>query len=241
MTHPNDPFDRLRQADPARTREPAQPTDDSAETMYRNVVTSEPRASRSARHRWGRLPILVGVALLLAAAAYVLTRPVTEPLTIGCYRTPALDADLVVVPADPGPTAEELCQAVWEPGGEFATDGGGQPPPLSACVLDTGTIGVFPSVEGRDVCQALGLAQPDYPSDTGNQSIIELQDVLVPRFLDECLDLPTATAIVEKELTDSGLTDWRVTSKQPFTPDRPCASLAIEPTAKTIELVPISP
>lgn len=239
MTRPRDPFDRLGQADPARTRDPAQPTSDRAEATYRGIVTSEPQPRRSPR-RWARVPVLVGVALLLAAAAYVLTRPITEPLTVGCYRSASLDADRIVLPANADIPADELCRAEWETGGEFATDSD-EPPPLTECVLETGTIAVFPSVDDGDVCQALGLAPPDQPSDNGNQSIIELQDALVSRFLDECLDLPTATATVEEELARYGFTEWHVISNQPFTADRPCASLAIDPTTRSIELVPISP
>jgi len=245
MTSPREPFERLKAADPARARQPAHPNDADAQEMYRRIVTPEPE-TRTARRRWRRIPLVVGAALLMAAAGYLLTRPVTEPLTVGCYRSASLDADRIVLPASTDVPPDELCRTAWQPGGEFAIDADGQAPPLTACVLDSGTIGVFPSADTDGVCEQLGIAPPDEADpdriqQDDTQQIIELQDALVPRFLDACLDLPTATGIVEDELRQRGLSDWQVTNTQPFTADRPCASLAIEPTTQTIELVPISP
>lgn len=241
MTGSRDPFERLKDADPAKSREAAQSSRAKVRAMYSSIVTSDPLIPPPPWRRRRRVSLLVGAALLLVAAGYLLFRPVTEPLTVGCYRTAALDADRIVLPASPDIPATDLCVTVWQPDGEYSVDTGGQPPPLTACVLDSGTIAVFPSTDSDDVCERLGLAHPEQTSTDENHQIIDLQDALVSRFLDECLDLPRATAIVEEELNRRALNEWQVVSRQPFTPSRSCASLAIDPTVKTIELIPVSP
>lgn len=241
MTAPRDPFERLRVSDPARDRKPASPASDRAEKLFRNIVTSGPRKERIPRPRWRRVPVIVAAVLLLAAAAYALTQSVTEPLTVGCYRKATLDSDVAVISARTSFSAVDLCQAVWQPGGEFASDTNGQPPRLAACVLGTGAIGVFPSSGSDDVCLELGLDPVDESPDDDNQRAIDLQEALLPHFLDMCLDQTGAESAIEEELEQSHLTDWRVVSDQAFTADRPCASLAIDSATRTIELVPISP
>lgn len=242
MTHWCDPFERLREADPAARRpEPASADGAMARAMYGEVVASRPTASTSRARRWRRVAVFVAAALATAAAAYVLTRPVTEPLTVACFRSANLTADRVILPASSDIPAGELCRVVWEPGGEFAAETGGRRPPLTACVLESGAVGVFPSRENGDVCQQLDAAKPDPTSIDDTQMVIELQDALVGQFLGSCLDLPAAAAVVERELDNRRLSDWEVTNAQPFTTDRPCASLAIDPATRTVELIPISP
>lgn len=241
MTYSRDPFERLRGADPARQHKPASPDSSEAQAMYQRIVTSDAASSRPMARRWRRVALVVGVALLMVAATYLLTRPVTEPLTVGCYRSASLTADRVVIPASSDARAEELCRVAWEPGGEFASDSGGIPPPLTSCVLDSGALGVFPSAESGDLCQQLDIAPPDTSLIENGNELIDLQDALVGQFLDVCLDQQAGTAIVQRELDSRGLEDWRVTNAQPFTADRPCASLAIDPNTLTVELVPISP
>lgn len=237
-----DPLERFREADPARRTDPARPSDPAAQTIFQRITTSDDRSTTSRsrrRRRW--IPLLVGAVFLMGAASYILFRPVTEPLTVGCYRAAAIDADRVVLPATSDASATDICSSAWAPGGEFAADSAGGVPPLEACVLDTGTLGVFPSTGTGNVCEQLGLADPDPGSTDDNQAVVELQDALIPQFLDTCLDLTQATAVVESELASRNLDQWQLATNQPFSAERPCASLAIDPVTMTIELIPISP
>jgi len=242
-----DPFARLIAADPAARFEPASPHSDEAWAIFNRVIAdgpqgTEPAAGEQQPRRW--VWALVALAAAIAtAAAYVATRPVSEPSTVGCYLEAHLGSDVVVLAASIDTAAEELCRTVWEPGGEFAAETGlgvaqdGTAPPLAACVLDSGAIGVFPMIVGADVCTELGLAEPDAGSVEDNRAIIEMENAVVDRFLDACLDLATAEAVVESELASRDLSDWRVIESRPFGPERPCATLAIDASAKTVLLV----
>jgi hypothetical protein len=77
----------------------------------------------------------------------------------------------------------------------------------------------------------------NYQSDVG--AVVPLRDALVDRFLAaECLSLDDARAIVNEELVDQGLVDWKIEAAAPFTSARPCAGLAFETENKVVSLVP---
>lgn len=97
------------------------------------------------------------VAGILAAAGYAgykLTRPVTPVATIGCYETDSLDANTAVLRAGRGsPTA--ACAATYA----SAFPGSRQPAAFAACVLPSGSVGVFPADTTGDTCKSLGLSE----------------------------------------------------------------------------------
>ncbi len=233
-----DPFERLIAADPAKRFEPASPHSDEAWAIYNKVIAAaaaEPASEPPRRWVWALLAL---AAVVTTAAAYVVTRDVDEPLDIGCFREALFPgSDAVALPASVDTPAEVLCREVWEPGGEFAEDTGGTVPPLATCVLDTGIIGVFPHLPNADVCARLGAAEPDPASIDANRAIIELADAIAAPFRGRCLDLAAATAVVQGEFDERGLSDWRVIVTVPASPERPCASLAFDVPAKTVELV----
>jgi hypothetical protein len=237
VTDRDDPFERLRAADPARRAVPMPALD--RERIFRQVVTSgRPDPLRVSQRR--RMLALVG-AVFLMAAAYVVFRPVTEPLTVACYGAADLDADIVVVEARTVDDLVESCRPLWRADGEFGAQlDGGPPPDLQACVLDTGAVGVFPTAAGSQVCDDLGLALPASDSPEQNQAVIELRDELVDAFLAECLGVEEARVRVEEALVRRGLDDWQVIVTQAFTEERPCPSLAFDVPAQTVELVPVS-
>jgi len=94
----------------------------------------------------------LAVAGIFAAAAYALTRTVTPVATIGCYESDSLDANTaVLVAGTKSPVA--ACAGKYA----SAFPGSKQPAGFAACVLSSGSIGVFPSDTTGDTCKSLGL------------------------------------------------------------------------------------
>jgi hypothetical protein len=243
MSRPRDPWDRLREANPVPWEEAPSPDSPQARALLERIIATPPEV-RPARRRIARrrLWVLVPVALLAAAgASYGLVRSVRQPLIIACYQQPGLRSDRAVVPATGGnPVA--ACGLLWRPGGKFNPTGQGSVPPLTACVLESGATGVFPSLPGSDTCSALGLARPGgRPSEQGeNQRVLELQDALATEFLSRCDGSEQAMDVVQQQLMRYGLQGWRVVARMPFTEREPCASVAFDVPHRTISLVPVS-
>jgi len=205
-------------------------------TTTRPAAAPAPRSRRKKRSRLV-IPVFVAAAVLsMGFTVYALTRDVTEPSGIGCYAAADVGANRVVVGAD-GSSPVAVCERVWA-NGAF---GPGEMPPLAACVLTTGAVGVFPG--GPETCGVLELAPLDgqaYPGQVGG--FIAFRTAVVDRFQAAgCLDEQTATAAVRDEFQAQGLSGWTVVTAAKFSPDRPCASLAFEPEAKRVSLVPTPP
>jgi hypothetical protein len=102
------------------------------------------------------LAIAFAVAGILAAAGYggyKLTRPVTPVATIGCYESDSLDANTAVLASGThSPIA--ACAAKYA----SAFPDAQLPASFAACVLPSGSVGVFPSTTESDTCKSLGLA-----------------------------------------------------------------------------------
>ena len=98
--------------------------------------------------------VVAGIFAAAAYAGYALTRPVTPVVTIGCYETDSLDANTAVLSAGAGsPVA--ACAGAWA----SAFPGSPRPSGFAACVLPSGSVGVFPEDTTGDTCQSLGLAK----------------------------------------------------------------------------------
>ncbi len=187
------------------------------------------------RSRRPLIAVTAAVAAGLALGMAYLTRDVSEQTGVGCYAAADLQADTAVVGASGG-APETGCADLWARG-EF---GPGPVPDLSACVLASGAVGVFPGDDAT--CGRLGLAPipENYQGDVS--AVAPLRGALVDRFLAaECLSLDEARAIVSEELIDQGLPDWTIESAAPFTSTRPCAGLAFETDNKVVSLVPGPP
>ena len=103
---------------------------------------------------------VAGILTAAAYAGYALTRPVTPVATIGCYETDSLDANTAVLAAGTSsPVA--ACARTYA----SAFPGSQQPAHFAACVLPSGSVGVFPSETTGDTCKNLGLSA----SPTGTQ------------------------------------------------------------------------
>ena len=100
-------------------------------------------AARRRRRRRRAAIVLVPVAALgLVAAAVIASRSPRVTTHLGCYAGPSVEADTTVVDAD-GRLPTAICAELWARGEvDPATR---TAPPLEACVLRTGPVGVFPA------------------------------------------------------------------------------------------------
>lgn len=235
----DDPLEQLRRSNPAPVDGMPDARSPQLRALFDRVVdTAHEQSSarqRARRRRTVWLP-LVAVALAgLIAAGYAAVKAVTRPLDVVCFSEPVLDApEIVGLPADER-SPQDVCATAWQRGGAFGEE---QAPPLAACVLDSGAVGVFPGASG-DLCEQLGLGRHQSMPNAANEAAIELRDALTEQFLDAgCLTEPQGRAMVLNELQRRGLDEWTVTAAQPFTTSRPCATLAIDASTSTVTLVP---
>lgn len=234
-----DPFELLRQADPC--------PDPMGLEAPADVVEATLGAGRTRRRSWrgvGRLAVVVAVgaaAAAAAAAAFVTTREPAHTVSVGCYASASLDADTAVVALDDR-TPTEACTAAWREG----AIGEGAVPPLQACVLPSGGIGVFPG-GAPAVCRRLGNDAAPAPSSPTTGDTAELRQALAAADKEtSCFEPDVARDIARRELRHLGLHDWRVRMGGPdtgrtFGPDHPCATFSVEEPSKTVVLVPVPP
>jgi hypothetical protein len=102
------------------------------------------------------LAAALAIAGILAAAAYAgyaLATSATPVATIGCYESDSLDANTsVLASGTDSPVA--ACAGIYA----SAFPGSPRPASFAACVLPSGSIGVFPSDAGSDTCKSLALS-----------------------------------------------------------------------------------
>jgi hypothetical protein len=201
----------------------------------------------TARRRRRRLVLVaVPAALVLLAVtgftAYAVMREPTHLESIGCYERASLDANVAVVGAD-GRTPEDICGEVWRTGG-FGEEGAS--PELTACVLPTGAVGVFPGPKAT--CSDLGLAELSASYTDQMERFAGLQAAIVAKLGEppsgssrggpECVPEDDARLIVQRELDIRGYSDWKVEIAGDFTKARPCADVSFDTGGKTIILDP---
>ncbi len=204
--------------------------------------------SRSRRRRRLAL-VLVPTAIVLAVAtgftAYALTREPTQLESIGCYDRADLSANTTIVNAD-GRDPVAICAEVWRQG---AMDDTPKPPRLAACVLESGAVGVFPSL-GADTCARLGMAglPPSYAAN--RKRFAALRDAIVTQLGEpatgssrgspKCVPERDARTIVRRELDAHGYSEWQIeVTGDGFTAERPCAEVAFDGKRKVVLLIPV--
>ncbi len=244
-----DPFELLQElnpVDPADLRGVAfSPQAQDALEQILAGIRQPPRLSRKVRvphfRRRTVALVLIPLAAAIATAAWALSQEASQQLTIGCYASADLEAHTVVVPAgDASPTS--TCRVVWERR-DFGTP---TAPPLQACVLPSGAIGVFPSPDGQ-ACNHLKLAPLEPNSSppstrTAGQpgSSAQLKNALVAKFLaNRCMNQQQATSVVQTELRRLRLSGWQVRPNGVFINERPCAGLAFDEAHHAVFLVPM--
>lgn len=241
-----DPFEELRRLNPVQpvTVRNAASTDE-AQRALEDIVRGRRRAGWRTRLRRPRLSrfnrrtyvlILIPVAGAIAAGAWALTHGASKHLTIGCYGTANLQAHTVVVGAtDASPVA--ACRVIWRRG-DF---GGHVVPPLQACVLPSGAMGVFPGPQ--TTCRRLKLV-PLSPAKVQPRSsagvAVRLKSALVKEFLARrCENRGSALATARSTIRRVGADTWTVQANGSFSSKRPCASLAFDEPHERVLLVPM--
>ncbi len=254
MINLGDPLDRLRAANPVPAGQVTHTRPDPV--LFRRIITEQPPAGARGHHptparrrakRW--VPVLVASGLLVGAAYDLLRGEVTKPLLVACYERADLAANTAVaVVGSDGPVA--ACTELWRKG---AFDSGTDAPALVECVLDSGVVGVFPTAPGADTCALINLVPPTPSAPTTRPvpttadvgaRILQFRDAVFPQLLDiPCVDPRVAAATVRRELDRAGLSDWTVRGGEGlagdgFSPERPCATLALRQENKEVVLVP---
>lgn len=235
-----DPLDLLRAANPInddRLLDPARSI--AARALFEQITGSSytPTPVRTPQQRWRLyLGALIAVGGIGGGVAWAVTiRHPDKVLTVACYQHADLTNASVV--ASDGRNPVDVCRDAWGAG----KVGPVTPATLIACVLPGGTAGVFPGRNPTDnICQQLGLS-PAAPPTTSNQTaaLTRVRDALSGQLQAMCLPLDQASVLAQHELATQQLNDWTVKTPATATPERPCASLAIDEPGHRIILVPI--
>jgi hypothetical protein len=190
------------------------------------------------RRRRLALTLVAAVIVLLTAAtgftAYTLLRE--EPShfeSIGCFERADLRANVSVVSPD-GRSAVEQCRDIWDEG----VVGRPVPAKLAACVLSTGPVGVFPSVDDR-TCERMGLADLSAQGQAEGRRFVRMRNAVYAeigtppsgssRGSSHCVGEERAHVIVRRVLDAHGYSDWTVRSVgEGFSGERPCADVSFD-------------
>lgn len=270
-----DPFDRLRDADPL-AGQPLPGADDPDAAALRDAILATgaevtPMAGVARRRRrWLVGGVAVAAAVATAAALAVRTAPVMDPTSIGCYDAASTAANTLVVAAtDVSPV--EQCRDLWESGDVVPGVTTDTLPPLIACVLDEGLVGVFPAGacddvdrSGRDVppWSPPGVEVPDLdkvpsvapsPSDaptdglplpdyqTDDPVVREALEEIRLTMMDRCLTLDRATTLAEGILAGAGLEGWTVEPVVAWPDGDVCAGFFPDAPERAVRFVPDEP
>ena len=184
---------------------------------------------------------MAGILAAAAYAGYALTRPATQLATIGCYESDSLTANTAVLPSGTD-SAVTTCASSYA----LAFPNSQPPTNFAACVLASGSVGVFPADSTSDTCKSLGLSNLAQTPGTRQQAMQfdNLEHDLDALFAsNSCLSPDQARTAVRTALARNGLSSWTVKNGEGvhgegFSPQRPCAGLAYDTTQQTVILVP---
>jgi hypothetical protein len=247
-------FEVLAAADPGRNAV-FEPESARGQVVYERALAAGSGAGRPRTRVSVRVLAAVAVALALlglGAAAYLNSRRPTHSLGVGCYAANRLDAATFVVQARARHEVD-ACAALWRDG-TLGSPGstGSAVPPLVACVLPSGAVGVFPG--GPSTCAQLqrpvaSTVAPSPPSSLGTAPpagdvVIALRDRLVAAGrATPCLRPDDARATVRQAFADLGLSDWTMVvgpgpTGQGYDGSRPCTTFSFEQEQRRVVLVP---
>jgi hypothetical protein len=230
--------DRLRAANPVSLDDAPSPDSPQGKATFQRIVRSplvEPKRSRRRRFALVLVPVAFAAGI---AARYEWFQDAAQPLVVVCYGSPSLNGHRIVVPASERGNVD-ACSSAWRRGGFFNPTGQVKAPSLTACVLKTGAVGVFPGA-ADDPCAVLDLPHVRPPTGSNETAdITRVEDHVVGEFLDQCTGRLQAVAAVRRELDRYGLTTWKVVVLQQFTAAEPCAGLAGDTTGRTVRIVPV--
>ncbi len=242
MRKHDEAFEAFRAGNPVEESTVPGPDSAQAQAVFADITSTPRHQARRARYSRRRLAIAVAVALLALAsiaAAWLIFRDVSDPVSVVCYEAPSLDSDAADT-ATGGDLDVALCNPVWEDAilvNEDITPIG-QVPPLVGCVTDTGNLAVFPS-DNQALCAQLGLANPEPDSESEGDVLRQLDADLVEHFdQQECQPIDEAEEDVRRILDSYGLDDWQI-QVSPGGPGDRCASYGLDTTNLTVRLIPI--
>ena len=264
-----DPLDRLRDADPLHDH-PAPDAGDPAARAMREAVLAGQSGAPAHRRRW-IAGVAAAAAVATAAAIAVTTSRVQDPVRVGCYDAPSTQASTAVVQVgDEGPVG--TCEALWATGqiDPDVTDPA-DVPPLVACTLDSGSVGVFPA----DRCDDVVDTPPPSPSPPGTPSpgpretpsasstpsasptpppglpmpdygtdderVRRAMEQIRLALLDRCLTLDAAVDVAEQALADEDLQGWTVGPVIEDYPGGTCAGFFPDTSEQFVGFVPDEP
>jgi hypothetical protein len=188
--------------------------------------------------------LVVGAMLVAGiAAVYVTSRPTTDPLSVGCYRTLDQNADIAILPlAGSEVKPAERCAAEWR--SAFGVD---VPPELITCVVRDGGLGIFPGKEGLDAettCAAIGASTPrsgTYGGKTASEvrawaGDVESAYIQASKKRDDCLSEAVLAALIRESFDRWDFETWTV-SRVESDGDLRCASYSVDSVNAVVILV----
>jgi hypothetical protein len=217
-------------------------------TALLREIGREQRRERKAIWRWGRprgVKLAVSVAAVLAAAggAYAALSSSSQlSAGIDCHSDAALNGSGTFIPID-GRRATELCAGLWAQGVLGATHV--PPAPLYACVDPNGggAIHVFASTD-PSICTRVGLREdPQAGTSPAAAQYAKFQGKLAGWLRAAGSSCRTDAAVsneVHDALAAADLTGWSVITRGAYTSQAPCASVAVDSSARTVTIVPIA-
>lgn len=241
MSGKHDAFDALCRANPVRLADVHPGTVPEVEDVFRRIV-AEPLGRPARRPARRRVAAMAAGVVVLATAAWTVFDPDDEPskpLTVGCYAAADLDSRVEIAARD-GRTPVEVCGEMWRRG----VFGPGPRPPLTACLLPSGTVAVLPGA-ASGVCTAI-QAVPR-PSTGGSApaagpDVVALRLALVEAVRAEgCTSVTRAADLARSALAEGGFQGWDVEVTGAAGPDRPCASLGFDVPGRRVLVVPGPP
>ena len=178
-----------------------------------------------------RLPVFVGVTLVLAGSAIgwaITTTSARDTVSVQCLSA---RGDTIIPAVSGDPVAD--CAAQWR------RDTGSEPPPLVA--YDNGHGGITVAPADRP---ALPGASPLPDGTTQNVAIVQVQrslDDLVGGLNSGCFDNPTAVEMTTGILARFGMQDWTVEPAPPAdlsgsSKERCVDTTILDPAARTVSL-----
>ncbi len=227
----------MRDRDPARSASIPNPDDERGRAI-RDAAIRRPGSRRGLV-----AAIAAAVVLISAAAVGAVVWFNDEPgrIDVVCFAEADLDADRVQGDLQLG-TGVDACTRPWQDGnfgGEVEGDVVGVPP-LTACVLQNGAVGVFPG--GTETCLELDLPVSNR-GDTVVNPVRELDQRIRAAITGDgrCVPPEEAVELVDGFLAELDLADagWAVRQTAPTSGERPCASYSVDEPALLVAIVPI--
>ncbi|NLE80502.1 MAG: hypothetical protein GX610_13120 [Rhodococcus sp.] len=245
MADPTDPLELLRRLRPPRDPRPLERGDEPAMdavldgVLQRLETGARPRDHRARGRRRGRLLaafLAVGVAGGASAAAAIwheTTRP-DHRLVVSCWSDlqPSAFWEARIEPND---SPIDACGEPWT-NGYFDTSG---PPPLAACVTDSGIIAVVPGDQSTCATSGLTVLQPGFEPDGTIPDDERLHQLLAIPLLETCADEHDTVSLIDTVFNDQGLTDWTVDYIAQFDELRVCGQVSIDASSRTVWITPI--